>query len=506
MADPTLGLRVDPAAETPQYQQIFDAVVDRIRTGAFPAGFRLPPSRKLAQALGTHRNTVVRAYQDLEGAGFVHGVVGRGTFVSEGATINAGPLEDAPEGAIPWASLLSDAAVSEPLSRFDNLRTAPPPGAINLSRMEPDPSLLPVDLLQRCMDHVLRARGARALGYAPREGLHRLRLRVAEDLARLGVPASADDLVITTGSQQALDLVARALITPGEAILVDEMTYTGALNLLALAGARLVPVPRDDEGPELAALERLAHVGPRALYVMPGCHNPTTAVMSDARREAIVDWSRRHGIPLIEDDYASDLNLDDEPLPTPLRARSGDVLYMGTYSKKLMPSLRVGYLLCPRRLKPALLPMKHALDLGTSLLLQHALAELLDRGYLAPHLEKVRTEYRRRRDALADTLDRDLPAGWTFDLPRTGVGIWLPLRDGVRPDTLYQAARERGVLISPSTYNVVDGEAAPGVRVMFCAEPLERVVEGAHRLCLAIDSLASARPRRAEIDESVGVI
>ena len=253
MADPTLGLRVDPAAETPQYQQIFDAVVDRIRTGAFPAGFRLPPSRKLAQALGTHRNTVVHAYQDLEGAGFVHGVVGRGTFVSEGATLEAGPVEEAPEGAIPWASLLSDAAVSEPLSRFDNLRSTPPPGAINLSRMEPDASLLPVDLLQRCMDHVLRTRGARSLGYAPREGLHRLRLRVAEDLARLGVPASAEDLVITTGSQQALDLVARALITPGEAILVDEMTYTGALNLLALAGARLVPVPRDDEGPELAA-------------------------------------------------------------------------------------------------------------------------------------------------------------------------------------------------------------------------------------------------------------
>jgi GntR family transcriptional regulator/MocR family aminotransferase len=304
------------------YRQLFDQVVRRITSGTWRAGFRLPPTRALAEELGTHRNTVVRAYQDLEAAGFVHSNVGRGTFVAESPP-DVVPPAGLVDPELPWAALAANATRVEPLARSERLAVADGREVINLFRMQPSPDLLPADLLRRCIDHVLRAQGARCLGYPPRDGLPRLRTLVAEDLRRQGVPATAEDLIITTGSQQALDLCARALINPGDCFLADEATYTGALNLLSVAGARLRGIPCDDEGPELAALERAARLGAKGFYLMPNCQNPTGLAISGARREALVAWSRASGTPLIEDDYASDLRLRDGEQP-PARKRRSD--------------------------------------------------------------------------------------------------------------------------------------------------------------------------------------
>jgi DNA-binding transcriptional MocR family regulator len=236
---------------------------------------------------------------------------------------------------------------------------------------------------------VLRTVGPRALGYGAREGLPRLREAVAADLARQGVPAGADDLVITSGSQQALDLVVRALANPGEPVLVEEATYTGALNVIAAAGARAIGVPSDEQGPSLDALERLGRSGAKALYLMPNCHNPTGGTISAARREALVSWSHRAGVPIIEDDYVADLEISGVPAPAPMRSLDGDVIYIGTFSKRLIPALRTGFVVCPAPLRPRLVALKYAVDLGNSDLVQHALAEFLERGYLIAHLAKT---------------------------------------------------------------------------------------------------------------------
>ena len=328
--DQSLGLRLNATGE-PLYRQIFDQVVERIQNGAFSHGFRLPPSRTLATALGVHRNTVVRAYEALEEGGFVESTVGRGTFVraprmpAVEASFNA--------SGIPWASLVSRAVEAEPLSRFDRLtRRIPSRAAINLNRMQPSNDLLPVKLFRRCFSHVFEQHGPRAMGYAPREGVHRLREAVAEHLSRRGVPARVDDVLITTGSQQALDLIARALIDPEDSVLVESATYAGALHVLAAAGARLVGVPRDAAGPDLGVLDRLGRTGAKALYVMPDGQNPTGLEIGAERRRGLVAWSRRAAVPLIEDAYVSDLYLDDAP-PVPLRALDGDVLYVGSFRR-----------------------------------------------------------------------------------------------------------------------------------------------------------------------------
>jgi len=304
------GIALAKDAGEPLYKQLFDQIVERVMGGAFPAGFRLPPTRVLAAELRTNRNTVVRAYADLEAAGFVTSTVGRGTFVAIGSGAKTTATTPQP-GGLPWASILSSYARHESLRRAERFgRPSGARDAINLTRMQPSADLLPDRLIRRCCDHVLRTLGAKVLGYGPVEGLASLRELIVQDLARQGVPAHPDEVIVTTGSQQGLDLVARALIGPGDMFLVDAATYAGAISAFSLAGARLVSVASDPEGPDMAVLERLTRAGAKGFYLMPNCNNPTGVEISAARRKSLVAWSQRSGVPLIEDDYGSDLCFD----------------------------------------------------------------------------------------------------------------------------------------------------------------------------------------------------
>lgn len=492
------GITLDTTSSEPLYKQIFDQVVARIRSRAFPSGHRLPPTRTLAGELDTHRNTVVRAYADLESAGFVTSTVGRGTFVAPQPE-PAAPAPARPAGGLPWGSLLSSVADAEPLRRTERFGRSPTGrDVVNLTRMAPSADLIPADLLRRCADHVLRAEGAAALAYAPPEGLPRLRALVAQDLALSGVPVTPDDVVITTGSQQGLDLIARALVNPGDVFLVDTMTYTGAINLLTLAGARLVPIPSDAEGPDMLSLARYRGAGVKGLYLMPNCRNPTGESVSAARRRALVEWSRETGVPLVEDDYGADLSLEGGPAPPALRGLDGDVLHLGTFSKKLAPALRVGFLVAPPPVRRSVVGIKRAMDLGTSALLQHVLAEFLERGYLRAHLNRTLPEYRLRRDALDGALREHAPPGVTWTVPDRGVVLWLALPRGVDPEAAFEEAGRRGVLVSPSSVFGVDARPTPGLRLTFCAEGPKRVAEGGKRLGEALRALMKHRSRSGD--------
>lgn len=511
-AAPT-GLVIDPARAEPLFKQIADQIADRIERGLYPAHFRLPPSRALADELGTHRNTVVRAYETLAEQGWVRSEVGRGTFVEPGRALDLRPQPhtDAlqPSAGLRWEALLSSAGRVEPLSRAERLprhRLAPGADLIDLTRMQPSPDLLPSADLRRCLDHVLRAHGPGALGYAPREGLPRLRECIVDDLARLGVPARVEDVVVTTGSQQALDLIARALIDPGDAFAVESETYSGAIHLLSVAGARLAAIPADAEGPDLATLERLS-AGLKGVYLMPNCRNPTGATISAERRHALVDLSRRTGVPLIEDDYGADLVLDASSRPPPaLRALDRDVLYVSTFSKRLIPALRVGFVVCPPPLREALVTLKHTMDLGTSAILQHALAEFLERGYLRAHLRRTLPVYRARRDALQDALTRYLPREVRWSHIERGIVMWLELPPELRADEVFLEAQRAGVLVNPGALHTVSGRAQSGLRLTLCHEPEHRLVEGVRRLARAFDVVAHRNRHEHSVRPSVSAI
>jgi DNA-binding transcriptional MocR family regulator len=363
--------------------------------------------------------------------------------------------------------------------------------------MHPPADLLPIDDIRRCVDHVLRTRGARALGYAPRAGVPRLRELIADDLERQGVPARAEDVVVTTGSQQAIDVVARLLVAPGDHFLVNRTTYGGAIDVLSASGARLIGIPSDDEGPDVAALERLACSSAKGFYLMPICQNPTGEIVSEARRDALVEWSRRAGVPVVEDDYGSDLLLDGDEPPPALRALDGDVVYLSTFSKRLIPALRIGFVLCPPPLRAHVAALKHAMDLGTSCLLQYALAEFLERGLMRSHAKRIRAAYRERRDVFERELAASLPSEIRWRSPKTGVLLWLPLPSGLRADEVADEARRAGVLVSPSTQFAVGVAREEGLRIAFCNDTPERLAIGARRLGAAIEKLLASRRKRA---------
>jgi DNA-binding transcriptional MocR family regulator len=496
--DFSVGIRLDPSNKLlPLHRQLFDEVVARIQARAFPPGYKLPATRALAEELGLHRNTVARAYTDLEAAGFVSSSVGRGTFVEP--LLQAGPSV-APDGApekleMAWSALLSRAARSEALARGERQgrRVEPSAGLINLARMEPAPDLIPEALLRRCFVHVLAGRGRHALGYAPAEGTERLREQIAHDLVERGVPARAEEVIVTSGSQQALDLIARALLDPGDTLLVEPTTYAGAIDLFTLAGVRLVPVPMDAEGPDVQALDRLARPEVKGLYLMPNAHNPTGRTLGAARRRALIEWSRASGVPLIEDDYAAGIVLDDVESPPHLRALDGDVIHISTFSKRLAPALRLGYIVAPAALRPVLIGIKRVVDLGTSAAMQLLLGEFIERGYSRAHQSRMRQIYRAHRDALSQALRQHLPAACSWQLPSHGVVLWVRLPDGVDPERVAAEAQRLGVLVSPSPSFSVGARPEPAVRLIFSAEPAERLVEGARRLGKAVAHVLAER-------------
>lgn len=515
----SVGLKVDARQDEPLHRQIFDQIVERIQSRAFPPGYKLPPTRVLAREMGTHRNTVARAYADLEAAGFVCGSVGRGTFVEEthpqgAAARRAGartPARSSPGPArdIPWRALVARNARPEILGRTERwARRVDGRDVINLARMQPSADLLPIELMRRCLARATAEHGAGALTYAPPEGVPRLREQIVAELASRGVPASADDILVTSGSQQGLDLVARMLVNPGDTILVEPTTYAGAIDLFALAGARLVTVGEDDEGPDPAALERLVHPDVKALYLMPTGHNPTGRTIPSERRHAIARWSRAAGIPIIEDDFVAGLELEDRPTSVPhFRALDGEVIHLSSFSKRLIPGIRVGYMVVPSALRGPMRSLHRVVSLGSSAILQHALAEFMDRGYLRAHMTRVTREYRARRDALVDALERSMPDGVRWRVPTHGIVLWLALPPELDPDAVYEEALRQGVLVNPSPMWTVDPTLANGVRLTFSAEPADRVAIGARRLAKALKTLlAQARAGQGSTLERENVL
>lgn len=474
------GLRIEPNLGLPIYRQVAGQIADRIRKGIYPAGFRLPTTRELAHELNIHRNTIVRAFEELTAEGLVYSVVGSGTFVADSES--AVPPSEVPQrSGLPWDALVSSAADAEPLKRFERLMRSITEGDfINLARMYPSPELMPEDLVRRCVDHVLKKHGSKALGYAQSHGLPKLRELMSRELWRAGVPARAEEIFVTTGSQQALDLAARALVNPGDVVLMEEHSYPGAINAFSAVGARILAVPCDEEGPLVTPLQSVLPVNTKALYLMPNCSNPTGRCISARRRRELVEWSCRTGVPLIEDDYGADL---EESLgPAPIRAFDTDVLYLGTFSKKLIPALRVGFMIAPESLWQRLAALKQSMDLGTSLLLQHVLAEFIERGYLRSHLRKIQQVYAARKVALTQFLRQYLPDEVEWIPPERGVLFWLTLPSSVDSDELFQEAARRGVLVSPGSLHSIHPHYSAGIRLTFCAEPEDRLRDGVRLL------------------------
>lgn len=364
------------------------------------------------------------------------------------------------------------------------LQIAMRPEIISLAGGLPAPDTFDVPGLRAAFDDVLQGPDAvRALQYSTTEGDPALRARLADFMGRRGLPVDADDLLITTGSQQALGLIASALLNPGDVVLVEDPTYLAALQAFQLADLRCVPIPCDEHGPDPEALLEVARRhGAKVAYLIPTFQNPTGRTMPAARRAAVAAAAAEAGLWLVEDDPYSALRLEGEPENLLAAYAPERTLVIQTLSKVLAPGLRIGYLRAPAALRGPLAVAKQAADLHTSTVNQLAAERWLAAHDLGDHIAALAAHYRPRRDALQQALREHLPAGSRCTEPEGGLFIWVELPAGYDAQAILPRALEHGVAFVPGTFFYAGEPRPETLRVSFATATPEELREGARRL------------------------
>jgi 2-aminoadipate transaminase len=355
-------------------------------------------------------------------------------------------------------------------------------GVISFAGGLPAPELFDTAGLAEAFAAAL-ADGGRTLQYSTTEGDPDLRAAIAARLCARGLPTEADDVLITSGSQQALTLAATVLIEPGDAVLVEEPSYLAALQAFSLAGARVVPVACDDDGldPDAVAAAAAQH-GARLLYTIPTFHNPTGRTLPLERRRALAEVAERCGLWLLEDDPYGELRYRGEPLPS-LGALAGErTLCLSTLSKVAAPGLRIGWIRTPAALRSSLVVAKQAADLHSSTIDQAAAARWLTAVDLDAHIAGLRAEYGARRDALLTGLTAALPPGSVHNRPDGGMFVWARLPDGWDAEELLALALQRDVAFVPGFPFFAGPPDRATLRLSFTAHPPEEIAEGLARL------------------------
>jgi len=339
------------------------------------------------------------------------------------------------------------------------------PGIVSLAGGLPSPDTFPVAAMQEATARVLRDTPREALQYAASEGHAPLRAWVAAEVARHGLRVDAGQVLITTGSQQGLDLVGKVMIDPGSSVAAESPTYLGALQAFAPYEPEFIAVDGDDDGPLPAALDNAR--GARFIYLLPNFQNPSGRCVTAARRLALVRRAAELGLPIVEDNPYGDLWFD-EPPPPPLSASAGDgAIYVGSFSKVLAPGLRLGYVIAPRLLYPKLLQAKQAADLHTPGFNQRIVHEVIKDGFLDQHVPTIRARYRTQRDAMAAALQRHLPPGCHWQAPVGGMFFWVELPAHLDATALLPQAVEAGMAYVPGTSFFPAGGHANTLRLSF---------------------------------------
>jgi DNA-binding transcriptional MocR family regulator len=473
-----LTIAIQRESDVPLYRQVVDQVAALIASGVLPVGARLPPVRELAQTLGLTRLTIHTAYTDLQARGLIEAHVGRGSFVAP-RTSSRTPAS-APQGATGDQVSASSARWQSQGVLADLLRLTDQPDLISFAQAAPPAETYPTRALARALQTACD--DPAALGYGPVAGELALREQISQLLLERGITAPPDELLVTAGAQQGIDLALRAFTAPRDVVLVEEPTYPGMLEVATRRGQRVVGVALDEGGLNLAALEAAcATYRPRLLYTVPTFHNPTGITLATERRAVLLRVARAHDLLILEDDVYGLLGYDG-PAPPALKAADtgetdGRVIYSMSFSKTLAPALRLGALAATPEHLPALAAAKQSADLVCSLLLQRALAAYLHQDRLAAHLRQVRALYRARRDAVLAALE-SLPPGCAWTRPAGGLNVWVALPEGIDEREFCRAALERGVGVAPGSAFFVQPPRRAAIRLSFGALPPERIARG----------------------------
>jgi len=491
-----MRIPLDHQSDVPLYQQIERYLRQGILSGSLAPGTRLPASRQLAGDLGVNRITVENAYAGLEADGLIFSRVGSGTYVLAPAAL---PASNGGEAAAAWPlwqqGIQAQSAAYQSLVPDELLKDSPHPHPISFAGGVSDTHLFPAEEFRKVLHAVLRRDGIAAMDYGERSGYAPLRATIAHVLASQGLNTRPENVLVTAGSQQALSLVAQLLLKPGDSILVESPTYSGALDLFRALGFRIVGLPVDGQGMQVEKLEKLLQQHhPKLIYTIPNFHNPTGTCLSGPRRRQLIVLADRYNVPILEDDFVGDLRYEGRAQPA-LKALDpgGRVVHVSTFSKMLMPGLRVGYLVADGPVYDGLVRLKRVNDLATSSLIQRALEAYVTVGRYQAHLRRTCQIFRRRRDAMLAAVEQHLP-GVQVDPPQGGLFLWLQLPDGLSADALLPLACEQGVDFVPgSSFYPERTDGRDRLRLNFAVQSPEEIEAGLRRLGAALAGLTVRR-------------
>jgi GntR family transcriptional regulator/MocR family aminotransferase len=482
-----LTLNFDRSASLPVHKQLARELRDAIITGRLAAGARLPSSRTLARELGVSRNTIQQVFDTLAAEGYLEPLVGAGSFVAQTLPEEAIMLQD-----VQRRDVQTPCVPAYPFRSLSRRGRRMVEEAVNLPAEFPDPftpdiqdvRLFPMRTWQRLMVESSGRLQTHILANVTNEGYEPLRRAVAQHLrlAR-GLTCDWDQVIVTSGSQQSLDLVVRLLLDAGDLAWMAEPGYIGARNVLRSSGAMIGSVPCDSDGIDIArGVETLPT--PKLIYLAPSSHYPLGISLSLERRHAVVDFAARNGCWILEDDYDSDFRYLDRPLPAVQSLDSSErVFYIGTFSKALLPSFRLGYLVVPKDFVTHFARARPIIDRHAPLMEQMALAEFLERGYFASHLRRMRetclNKQRRMIDAFAGSTDgrvRIPPAA-------SGTNLLVWLKKGIDDKEVAQRAAALGLSVRPVSMYARVPLARGGLVLGYAAFSDEEIDSGVRRLC-----------------------
>jgi len=400
--------------------------------------------------------------------------------------------------AAPWAHRFAQRTKTAKSSIIrELLKLTQRPEVISFAGGMPAPEVFPVEKFKEACDRVLCDKPTVALQYGPTEGYLPLRQFIVDQMSRYGILASVDNVMITSGSQQALDLIAKLLINRGDRLLVESPSYLGALQAFDLMGAEYVTVPIDDHGLNTDYLENALRSGPKFMYVLPNFQNPGGVTLSEERRKQLVLLSDKYGIPIIEDDPYGQLRYEGEH-KTPLFVLDrtnlqrdtgymlGNVIYLSTFSKLLAPGMRIAWIVAPPEVISRLTQLKQSTDLHTSTFAQMVTYEVARDGFLEQHVKLIRKVYSERKDAMLRALRDCFPEEVTWTQPHGGLFLWVTLPKGVNSRHLLEEALRHDVAFVPGDPFFADGDKGSHMRLNFSNATPEMIREGVRRLSIAV--------------------
>jgi 2-aminoadipate transaminase len=453
---------LETKSETPLYRQLFQQLRDAIASGRVATGSRLPATRELAGSLGLNRATISAAYELLESEGLISGQVGRGSFVIG--------VPEARAAGIDWRAALV------PGSPTPLYRTPTSKGMISFATSQPSELLFPTEEFRQSCEEVIASAGIASVlqlgspgGYAP------LREYLIAEARRQGTMGPGDDLIVTSGAQQALDLLERILVKPGEKIAVEDPVYTGVKNLLPAIGVRVGPDGLDPEDLSRA----IENDRPKALVVTSNFQNPTGATLPLASRKELLAIARRAGLIVIENDTYGDLRYAGAPIPSIKQLDgAGDVILLKSFSKIAFPGLRVGWAIGPRAAIARMIEAKQLSDLHSDQLSQAVVLRFAESGRLESHRQRVlRAGSEKLRAALA-ACEKYLPAGSAFTRPQGGMNLWVRLPEPLDAGELLPRAQREEVSYLPGRYFTVSHPDPGGFRLSFAGLAPEKIEAG----------------------------